>query len=155
MLLSSKKWISPLIFFLSSIPSCYASNLSTWWLDKSWQPIFSIGGGFTAFSDSGSSENVPIQNPEQDSYYYYAPNHSIHTPRLADVFLGAEWHIQPHWALQTGIGYTQISGNAGGALTQGVDIASQELYSYNYNILSKQLLAETKLLYTIKEGCYP
>ena len=63
MLIFNKKWIFAFVACFSSTSFCYANNVSDWWQNKSWHPVFSIGGGFTISSDVGpSSTYFPIQH---------------------------------------------------------------------------------------------
>ena len=44
---------------------------------------------------------------------------------------------------------------ARGLLTQGPDAGSSDIYNYQYNITSRQLLAESKLLFNWHERYHP
>lgn len=121
-----------------------------------WQPVVTIGAGGAIFSDVGSSQTVPIQNPDTDQFYDYSAHSETQTSGLLDIFLGAQWNVQPQWALQTGIDYAQtVSIAASGTLVQGADAQSADTYGYSYNILTRQLLLEGKLLYTLDARYHP
>ena len=78
------------------------------------------------------------------------------TSGLLDAFLGAEWTIQPDWALQLGLDYNQAAPfSANGTLVQGADVPSQDTFGYHYSILARQLLVEGKLLYTFNQRFHP
>jgi len=124
--------------------------------NSSLHAIVSLGGGVVFSQNMGQSQTFPIINPVIDSFYIYTANHSNQTGGLFDSFLGVEWLFQPKWALQMGLGYVR-SGNFSvkGSLLQGADIQSADQYSYNYTIVTNQLVAESKLRYQIKERFYP
>lgn len=122
----------------------------------SWHPIIAIGAGTSTSTSVGKSQNFPIQNPSTDQFYNYSANQPTQTSSLFDGFLGAEFNLRPNWALQVGVDYNQASPySAKGTLLQGADIESADSYTYHYGVLTKQLLIEGKLLYTVKERYHP
>lgn len=127
-------------------------------LDKTcpWHAVASFGGGVAISSNIGKSQTFPIVNPITDEFYVYTASHPTQTVGAFDGFLGAEWTFHPDWALQMGLGYNQAwNFHAEGSLLQGADTQSADQYSYHYDILTRQLLAEGKLLYQFKEIYHP
>lgn len=142
----------PLIFSTTS----YAFSFALKGKNITWRPIVSIGAGASISSKVGESNTFPIQNPDSDELYEYSTHKVTQSSSLLDGFLGAECNLFPKWALQIGADYNQAASfNAQGTLTQGADVQSQDIYHYNYRIISKQLLLEGKLLYTAHEKYHP
>lgn len=138
------------IFSLITIPTlaCAVSN--------TWQPVIAVGLGTATAYDVGQDQDFPIQNPATDEFYNYDGTSTTQTSFLSDVFIGVEKSLSPKWALQLGLDYNQTSPfSAQGTLLQGVDTASADSYTYNYEILTKQLSLEGKLLYTFKTIYHP
>ncbi len=91
-----------------------------------------------------------------DEFYHYSTNHPSQTSGLMDIFLGAEWSWRPNWAIQTGVDYSQASPfSAKGTFVQGADAESADSYTYHYGTLTRQLLIEGKLFYTVKKHFHP
>jgi opacity protein-like surface antigen len=129
---------------LGMINCCYARPQI---FDMTWQPVVAVGGGVTSSSGIGDSQTYPIQNPATDEYYIYTPRHFHQTPALFEAFAGGEGNLMPYFLLQAGFDYTQAASfSADGTLIQGTDSHSQETYRYHYSVLTRQLLAEGKLL---------
>lgn len=121
-----------------------------------WHPVLSIGGGISTSSTVGNSNNFPIQNPATDEFYDYSANQSAQTSGLLDSFLGIEWNVRPNWIMQVGVDYNQTSPfSARGTFLQGADAESADSYEYHYGVLTRQLLLEGKLLYTLKDRYHP
>jgi opacity protein-like surface antigen len=58
--------------------------------------------------------------------------------------------------VQAGFDYNQTSSlYAKGILTEGAAVQTQDIYSYHYNVTTRQLLLEGKLLYTFKKRFHP
>ncbi len=130
----------------------YAFSLPAWYTQTPWHPIFSLGAGASISSNVGESKNFPIQNPMTDEFYNYSANHSSQTSPFIDLYLAAEWNLDPYWMFQGGVAYNQTSPFAAkGTFLQGADIESSDSYTYQYGILSRRLLLDGKLLYLIKE----
>ena len=147
------------VLFLLNIPLAtvsYATSFSWNW-NGEWHPVMTFGAGTSTTSDvGGDSRNYPIQDPVTDEFFNYTARFPTQTSGLLDAFLGAEWTIQPDWALQAGIDYNQAAPfSATGGLVQGADVPSQDTFTYHYSILSRQLLAEGKLLYTFNQRFHP
>ncbi len=145
-----------LLVYLAAPISAHAFSLADWWQNKTWHPLVSIGGGTASSSNVGASQNFPIQYPVTEEFYSYSVSHATQTSSLVDIFLGAEWNVQPNWAVQGGIGYNQASPfSVKGTLVQGTDVASQNTYTYQYGVLIRQLLIEGKLLYSFRQRFHP
>ena len=123
---------------------------------SSWHAVVSLGGGAAISSDIGRSQTVPIVNPITDEFFVYTANRPTQTGVMFDSFIGSEWAFATNWALQMGLGYNQTGRfHASGSLLQGADMQSADLYSYHYTILTRQLLAESKLLYQLRDRYLP
>jgi hypothetical protein len=149
-----KLFISGILFAFSNY--LYANSISSWWQQKTWRPLAIIEGGATTTSHVGESQNFPIQNPTTDIYYNYSAAHPTQSSGLYGIFLGIEQSITSPWLLQAGFDYNNNgSFLAKGLLTQGADVPSQDVYTYQYRIRSQQLWAEGRLLYTFKTRYHP
>jgi opacity protein-like surface antigen len=132
----------------SWISSCYNTSLC--------HTVASIGGGIAIASNVGRSQTFPIVNPVTDEFFIYTANRPTQTVGAFDGFLGTEWTFHPKWALQLGLGFNQAwNFRAKGSLLQGADTQSADQYSYHYDILTRQLLIESKLLYLYKQHYHP
>ncbi len=121
-----------------------------------WRPIVSIGSGAALSSGLGQSKTFPILNPVTDQFFVYSPKNSTQTVGVFDGFAGVEWAFQPNWSLQMGFDYNQAWNFAAeGTLLQGADAQSADQYTYQYSVLTRQLLAEGKLLYRFKDRYLP
>jgi opacity protein-like surface antigen len=121
-----------------------------------WRAVVSVGAGAALSSDVGKSKTFPIVNPVTDEFYVYSANTRNQTVSVFDSFVGAEWAFHPNWSLQLGLGYNQAWNiDAKGSLLQGADSQSADQYSYHYSVLTRQLLAESKLLYRFRERYRP
>lgn len=121
----------------------------------SWlHPVLTASGGM-AIAQVGKSQTLTMSN--DFSTYQYANNGAHSSQVFWGGFLGTEIPLRPQWGLQLGIGYyapsTFYSGT--GILTQGIDAPSSDQYPYNYKVISRQLLAEGKLLWSVKERYHP
>lgn len=118
--------------------------------------ILSLGGGVGISNDFASSQTFPIVNPDSDEFYTYSPNHSSQTLSLFQGFIGKEWQLNSRLALQIGLDYNQLSKfYVKGSFLQGVDNQSADQYTYQYSIFTRQLLAESKLLYCFRGYIHP
>ena len=116
------------------------------------QPVFTFTAG-AFISQLGQSQSFA---PLDLCRYHYKPNHSNTTHMLWGGFVGSEVKRSPSWGLVAGLGYYQPSGLfTKGALTQGADPTSDDIYTYRYQIQSQQLLAEGKLYWIAKEKIQP
>lgn len=118
---------------------------------QNFSPIVALDAGVSTSFDVGTSQNFSAANADSQ-FYDYAANTSRQSVGTAGIFLGYEWRAPWCGLVQTGVSYHQSSAfTAQGTLTQGLDAASQDTYQYQYNILTRQLLLESKWLYTIKQ----
>jgi opacity protein-like surface antigen len=141
---------------LSISMSTSAFSAPTWWTEKTWRPVMTVGAGASMSSYVGKTQYFAIQNPATDQFYTYKASRQSQTSFLFDGFFGAEWVATTDWLFQAGLEYKQASPfHAKGVLTQGTASSLQNSYSYSYNVLSRQLLAEAKVLYTVKKQFHP
>lgn len=90
-----------------------------------------------------------------DSSTYNFESNNTKTAGLLGIFGGAEFTINPLWALQLGLGYYQSSSfTTSGTLSQGSEIPFSK-FDYDYTISSRQLLVESKFLTTYRERFHP
>lgn len=115
-----------------------------------WHPILTVNAG-AAFSNPGESKNFPA-NASVFSFYDYDASDTSRARFLGGIFVGAEFLIQPEFlSMQAGLSYYQpVPFTLTGDVTQGVDVASENQYSYQYSIQSQQVLLESKLLYNVR-----
>lgn len=122
----------------------------------SWHTVLTAGIGVVMTSDLGRSTTFPIVDPVTDEFFIYNASHSSQTVGVFDGFIGAERALNSQWAIQLGLGYDHAWNLRGeGSLIQGADVQSSDQFSYHYNVLSRQLLAEGKLLYNFKKCYHP
>jgi opacity protein-like surface antigen len=122
--------------------------------DMRLDPVVSVAGGaFFTIGNAGDSQYFPIVDPDTDEFYQYQAANPNNPQYLFGLFLGNRFIFNNMWALQAGLDYTQ-SGTfqAEGNLTQGADDLSESQFQYHYNIITRQLLAEAKLLYQFKQN---
>ncbi len=121
-----------------------------------WRPIIAIAGGYITSSGLADSHNFPIQNPITDSFYNYSGDSGKKTTTIGDAFLGFEFGFARGGILQLGLGYDQTTPfGISGALTQGADVISQDIWRYQYDIVLRQFLFEGKFLVTAGEIYHP
>jgi opacity protein-like surface antigen len=115
-------------------------------------PVLSFGGGAAYTTQGvGQSQYFPIVDPATDQFYNYQASSGQETEYLFNAYLGNEWLLPKNFAAQLGLDYTQSTHfDAGGTLTQGADAHSQSTASYNYDIISHQVLIAAKLFYQYK-----
>jgi opacity protein-like surface antigen len=145
-------------FFIILILSLFstASYAFVFSKNKIWHPVISIGSGDAISSNVGEPQTFPIQNPNTDEFYDYSVDRLTQSSFLIDGFLGVEFNLIPSWALQLGIDYNQTNAfTAKGPLIQGADSQSEDLYQYRFKVIMKQLLLESKCLYTVKKIFHP
>lgn len=125
-------------------PTLAGSLLNT----QLWSPVISLGTGTAISQDLGASQNFPSPMPGVFNFYNYSADNGVQSTQLFEGFVGAEWHGIPQWAMQVGVDYSSASDfSANGNLTQGIDVPSENTYTYNYDISTRQWLLETKWLY--------
>lgn len=126
-----------------------------WFGSTNWKPFISLGAGATSSSKLGRTQNFPIQDISTDQFYNYSASSRRQTVTLFEVFLGGE--SRTHQGLsQTGFAYKQnLPFKAKGTVIQGADAESADSYRYQYKILSRQLLLQSKWFYTFKSRFHP
>jgi opacity protein-like surface antigen len=140
-----------------SLPACWTKiPPAKYEFKKTWYPVVSLGAGLIITSTIGESRSFPVQVTGGPFYIYNAQKPS-QSGALFELFLGSEWAFHPHWALQFGADLDQVytNYNANGTLIQGTDLSTASYFKYNYSAISKQLMAEAKLLFTLKEKIHP
>lgn len=115
------------------------------------QPVFSFTAGAT-MSQLGQSQSFA---PIDLCSYSYQPQ-GLQTTMLWGGFIGSEFKRTPVWELITGLGYYQPNTlSTKGQLTQGADPTSESAYSYQYQVQSQQLLAESRWVWIATEKIRP
>lgn len=110
--------------------------------------ILTISTGSTFASSVGKPQYIPATPPTDFSFYSYSANHAPQYNPLLGIFLGKEFLLNRKWSVQAGIAYYQPQDfRAKGQVTQGADVPSENVYPYSYNIESKQVLIESKVLF--------
>ncbi len=118
------------------------------WQKKTLHYVAAFGGGFSSTTNLGSNQTFPTLNPTTDEYYSYNISKGSQLEGLLEAFLGAEQSFYHHWLIQYGVAYAQAGYfNPQGNFIQGADIASQNEYSYQFRLMTRQLLAQAKLIY--------
>lgn len=132
-------------FAFDSVASAYKS-----WLDQGNHPVIALGLGGYVTTNIGDSQTFPIHEPQTDSFYIYSANQAMQVVSFGSLFLGDEWAISDRdWLMQAGVEYSESTGlRAKGSLVQGATDASQNHYEYQYNIITRQILIDGKILYT-------
>lgn len=121
-----------------------------------WKPIIGVGGGVAITANLGQQQSFPIENPLTDERYDYLPGNKVQTQGLFEIFLGAEYSIHQNWRTQVGLAYNQTGTyNNAGLFVQGADPDSSQQYTYSYQVVLRELLAQTKLMYTYRDKFYP
>lgn len=116
-----------------------------------WHPVLGGESGVAIISDAGKSQSFPIQDPAVDQFYNYSAKHKTKTPVIYGGYLGAEWRGSSHFGIEFDVSYMQSSSfSVSGTLTQGVDVQSEDSYTYKYKMRIRQLLAEEKFQYILK-----
>ncbi|MDA8561825.1 hypothetical protein N9L02_01780 [Gammaproteobacteria bacterium] len=104
--------------------------------------IATLTGG-AAFTQIGQSKTFY----DDSSFYTYSSNSSTHSQAMWGGSIGEELRLFPDWALQLNLAYYQIySYTSSGTVTQGVDTATAEIFPYQYEIIARQYLLESKIL---------
>ena len=143
----------PIILFGSAV---FADGILAEPIQQQWHPVISLGGGVSSSTHLGKHQTFPIINPITDEYYIYSPQSRTQQKGLFEVFSGAEQLVFSNWLLQGGIAYAQegsykIKGN----LVQGADASSADQYTYKFNAVTRQVLAQAKLMRLWHDKFYP
>ncbi len=121
-----------------------------WWFS----PVLTVSSG-AEFAKVGSSQTLSMNG--DFTTYQYASSGSSSNQAFWGGFLGTEISLQQQRFLQLGISfYAPNSFSSGtGILTQGVDPASSDQFTYHYKVKNRLFLAEAKLLGKVKEHLHP
>ena len=123
---------------------------------KLWQPVIGLGGGISSSYNLGRVQTFPILNPITDEFYIYSNQHRAQTKGLFEAFLGFEHLLYSNWLLQAGLAYDQAgSFKTNGTLTQGADEPSSNQYHYQFKTVTRQVLAQAKLMHPYRNTFYP
>lgn len=110
----------------------------------------------TGMATASVGENQTLTNPNDATIYQYGQTGAYSTQWLFGAFLGTELALNAQWDVLAGFGYYQPAVfSGGGILTQGVDAASSNQYSYNYRVASQQLVLEATFLYKYAQYFQP
>lgn len=149
-----KKNINHLAFLLTLLLWIPATSLlanSCWNTepDCCWRSVAGFEYGVVISSNAGKSKTFPALT-STDEFYEYSPNHQSQTRSMWGGYLGIEWCGMPEWNLQFDVNYSQSAPfTVNGTLTQGLDVQSQDTFTYKHKITIRQLLVEAKLSYVI------
>lgn len=141
--LKHKKRLYALFFLLplSCSNICMAES-------EAWRTVAAVSTGVAISENIGTNRTFSIVNPVTQEFFIYTTKQSTQTVPIWQGFIGKEKLFHPKWALQIGMAYAETwNFEAQGSLLQGADIPSSNQYSYEYNIKTRQLLAQGKLLY--------
>ncbi len=115
------------------------------------KPVTTLSLGVENATVGPTSTNVSYFASPIPANTYQSTN-SQDTQFLGGIFLGAEFNLNSLWNWQWGLSYFQNS--ALEAKGQVVQFGSPNL-NYAYDITSRRILAETKLLYTFRQIFHP
>lgn len=105
-------------------------------------PVLTLTGGV-------AKTNLKLNNDYilgESRYHFHANNTNVNK-EMFGISVGAEYRCDPRYHLQAGIGFYQPTTFVGkGHVTQGVDVETSDTFNYRYNVLTRQLLFEGKLL---------
>ena len=134
----------------------YADSVQTAPIKNRWHPVIGVGGGASSTIDLGQSKIFPLINPLTDEFYNYSPTNRTQTQGMFEIFLGAEHSVFSSLLLQAGLVYSQMGTfQSKGNFVQGADLQSANQYSYAFNAVTRQLLAQAKLMRPYHDKFYP
>ena len=114
--------------------------------------VFTLAGG-NAFSSDLSASTDYSQGFTQ---FDFDGNHETKTRAVYGGSIGKEFELRPRWDLQVAIAYYQTAPfTAKGIVNQGVTPAASNDLEYHYDVVSRQLLVEGKLLMDWRKRWYP
>lgn len=117
------------------------------------QPVVTLSGGMVAAQKSQSATFYFA-----NTVFEYQPHHTSVLNPIVGGFVGAEYAINQKWAWQFGAAFYQASNSSiNGEETQApiLNLDATNIWNYNYKILSRQLLFENKLLFTLQKNYHP
>lgn len=142
----------PLILIIGFLTSPFVIASETSCCKKSFSYVAALTGGVVWSPDMGGSADFQTGFTR----FTYEPEEGNQTQGVYGGFLGGEWRMSPAWDLQLGLGYYQTSTfNTEGTLTQGVSAPSYNAFNYTYDVISRQLLAEGKVLMNWAKRYHP
>ena len=119
------------------------------------RPVATFTGAYAIITPNGQSQRYVFSD---GSLFNLRANSSTQHEGLVGLFIGGEYQFQPQFALQLGLGYYQPSPfTVTGTDIQGVvnSPATFNSYAYNYTVNLRQLLVESKALYTWNTRFHP
>lgn len=141
-------------FMLNS--ASYADGILAEPTQAQWYQVMGLGGGASFTTNLGPSKNFPIINPITDQFFTYNRNSPTQNAPLFEAFLGAERAVYSNWRVQAGLAYDQTGAiSSNGILTQGADVQSSDRYSYQFKVITRQLLVQGKLMRQYHENYFP
>ncbi len=106
-------------------------------------PVVTASGGVAFSSDVGSSKEFTVGLSQLN----YEASDQSQARGVWGLFLGGEFELAEEWDMQLGVSYYQTSAfGPKGALVQGFNENSLAEYDYEYEIIARQILAETKIM---------
>ncbi len=153
--IAKKPLLSLQIFCLIFL--CSNSNAQPLKISSSENPVklinvAGIGGGLANIQNLGKSQYFPIQNIQTDEFYVYSALKNTANKFLFDIFIGKEKSIFQNWLVQGTLTYQQIQPfKPQGYFIQGADNESADAYKYNYKVVSRQFLVQTKWFYNYQK----
>lgn len=102
--------------------------------------VVKFSGGVAVVNNAGDS--TTFSNIDS-SFYVYNPNHAHRTAALFGVFAGAEFNFVPYLPMELGLAYYQAAPfTTSGHVVQGPDWHSFDIFDYNYQIKTRQVMLE-------------
>lgn len=112
-----------------------------------------FGKFFAGPTRAVNSDNVQQFPVGASTYTYRADNYN--TKGLWGAALGKEFNISP-WKIQFDLAYYHYGVfSRTGQVIQGADLASSDVFPYQYQLSVQQLLLETKVLSTYHDFIHP
>jgi opacity protein-like surface antigen len=120
-----------------------------------WHPLITLNLGVASSATVGQTQNF-ASNFNLEGFYDYLARQRRQNNLNFGAFLGIERLMPERSILQIGAEYNQaLPFYAKGTLTQGADAQSASAYSYQYQVLTRQILLESKLLYMAHADYHP
>jgi opacity protein-like surface antigen len=118
------------------------------------RPLLTITGGYSMMTELHQDQEYLF--PDGSAFNLYSSS-AVHEGS-AGAFMGAEYQLQPEFAIQMGLGYYQpspfvIHGHENQGISGSPDTFNY--YNFQYKINLRQLLLETKLLYSWRTIFHP
>jgi opacity protein-like surface antigen len=115
--------------------------------------IVTVSAGAQISSNLGLSQTLYAFG----TTYAYQANHNSQSRALLGAFIGQEYQPLSRFAVQFGLAYYQPSSaySVKGLLTQGPAVLTATQLNYGYNVITRQVLLEGKLLTNWRQRYYP